>query len=64
MKINLFGAWLFAFALLIGSNGASAQTKSVAIFSYQQDEVSAEMTEGIREVLRTAGIRAGRNLTL
>jgi putative ABC transport system substrate-binding protein len=64
MKINLFGAWLFAFALLIGSNGASAQTKSVAIFSYQQDEVTAEMTEGIREVLRTAGFREGRNLKL
>jgi putative ABC transport system substrate-binding protein len=64
MKINLFGAWLFAFALLIGSNGVSAQTKSVAIFSYQQDEVSAEMTEGIREVLRSAGFREGRNLKL
>ncbi len=64
MKINLFGAWLFVCALLIGSNGVYAQTKSVAIFSYQQDEVSAEMTEGIREVLRTAGFREGRNLKL
>ncbi|CAN1527546.1 COG2984 ABC-type uncharacterized transport system, periplasmic component [Burkholderiaceae bacterium] len=64
MKINLFGAWLFAFALLIGSAGVSAQTKSVAIFSYQKDEVTAEMTEGIREVLRTAGFREGRNLKL
>ncbi|MDP4908429.1 MAG: ABC transporter substrate-binding protein [Burkholderiaceae bacterium] len=64
MKINIFGVWLFAFGLLMGSAGASAQTKSVAIFSYQQDEVTAEMTEGIREVLRTAGFREGRNLRL
>lgn len=64
MKINIFGVWLFAFGLLMGSVGASAQTKSVAIFSYQQDEVTAEMTEGIREVLRTAGFREGRNLRL
>jgi putative ABC transport system substrate-binding protein len=64
MKINLFGVWLFVFALLIGSAGVSAQTKSVAVFSYQQDEVTAEMTEGIREVLRAAGFREGRNLKL
>lgn len=64
MKINIFGVWLFAFGLLMGSAGASAQTKSVAIFSYQQDEVTAEMTEGVREVLRTAGFREGRNLRL
>ncbi len=64
MNINLLGAWLFAFALLIGSATVSAQTKSVAIFSYQKDEVTAEMTEGIREVLRTAGFREGRNLKL
>jgi len=64
MKINIFGVWLFAFALLIGSAGVSAQTKSVAVFSYQQDEVTAEMTEGIREVLRAAGFREGRNLKL
>lgn len=64
MKINIFGVWLFVFGLLMGSAGASAQTKSVAIFSYQQDEVTAEMTEGVREVLRTAGFREGRNLRL
>lgn len=64
MNKNVFGAWLFALLLLIGSTGVSAQTKSVAIFSYQKDEVSAEMTEGIREVLRSAGFREGRNLKL
>lgn len=64
MKMNMFGAWLLAFALLLGSAGALAQTKSVAIFSYQHDEVTAEMTEGIRQVLRTAGFREGRNLKL
>lgn len=64
MKIYIFGAWLFVFALLIFSAEVNAQTKSVAIFSYQQDEVTAEMTEGIREVMRTAGFREGRNLRL
>lgn len=64
MKRNIFSAWLFAFALLIVSAGVSAQTKTVAIFSYQQDEVTAEMTDGIREVLRNAGFREGRNLRL
>lgn len=64
MKIKLFSAWLLSLALLFGSGGASAQTKSVAIFSYQPDEVTSEMTEGIRQVLRTAGFREGRNLKL
>jgi putative ABC transport system substrate-binding protein len=64
MKMKLFGAWWLAFALLLGSAEVSAQTKSVAIFSYEPDEVTSEMTEGIRQVLRAAGFREGRNLKL
>ena len=64
MKIHFLVAWCLACGLLFASAGAAAQTKSVAIFTYQQDESSEEMVEGIREVLRTAGFREGRNLKL
>jgi len=59
LLLCLFGLW-FAFA----SGGARAQIKSVTIFGYQQDETLVEVAEGVREVLRGAGFREGRNLKL
>lgn len=64
MKINIFRAWVLAIGVLFASASVMAQTKSVSILSYQQDESSGEMIEGIREVLRSAGFREGRNLKL
>lgn len=68
MKMNKFsvslGTWLFSVVSLLWACSAIAQTKSVSILSYQQDEASGEMVEGIREVLRSAGFREGRNLKL
>lgn len=64
MKINRLNATFLAFILMFLSFGAWAQTKAVTIFSYQEDETTAAMTEGIRAVLRSAGFREGRNLKL
>ena len=68
MKMNKFGVclgtWLLSVASLLLACSAIAQTKSVSILSYQQDEASGEMIEGVREVLRSAGFREGRNLKL
>ena len=62
MKILVL--WLLTISVVLASPGAYSQTKSVTIFAYQQDEVLQEALEGIREVLRTAGYREGRNLKL
>ena len=68
MKMNKFGTrlgtWLLSVVSLFSACGAIAQTKTVSILTYQQDEASAEMVEGVREVLRSAGFREGRNLKL
>ena len=64
MKINRVIACWLALGLLLGSEETVAQTKSVTIFSYQNDESSTDMVNGVREVLRTAGFREGRNLKL
>lgn len=50
--------------LSFSGSGVRAQTKSVTIFAYQQDEALLESVEGVREVLRNAGFREGRNLKL
>jgi putative ABC transport system substrate-binding protein len=57
-------AFVLACVLLFASAEVWAQTKAVTIISYQKDEVTAEMVEGVREALRTAGFREGRNLKL
>lgn len=62
--IRALSPFMFACALFFSSAAAWAQTKSVAIFFYQQDEVTAAVLEGVREVLRSAGFREGRNLKL
>lgn len=68
MKMNKFGVWLGAWLLsvvsLLSACNATAQTKTVSILFYQQDEASGDMVEGVREVLRSAGFREGRNLKL
>lgn len=63
-KMNVLRAFLLAGYLMLASADVWAQTKSVAIFFYQQDEVTAEVVDGVREVLRSAGFREGRNLKL
>lgn len=64
MNIHLVVAGWLAFGLLIFNVDAAAQSKSVSILSYQKDESSVDMVEGIREVLKSAGFREGKNLTL
>jgi putative ABC transport system substrate-binding protein len=64
MKKHILCACWLALGLLLVHVEASAQTKSISILSYQNDESSAEMIEGIREVLKGAGFREGRNLKL
>lgn len=64
MKIRIASVCCLALGLLLGNSEAFAQTKSISILSYQKDESSAEMVEGIREVLKVAGFREGRNLKL
>ncbi len=66
MKIRIPGVcWLaLGLGLLLVNVESSAQTKSVSILSYQTDESSVEMVDGIREVLKSAGFREGRNLKL
>lgn len=64
MKIRIAGVCWLALGLLLCNVEASAQTKSVSILSYQKDESSVEMVDGIREVLKVAGFREGRNLKL
>jgi putative tryptophan/tyrosine transport system substrate-binding protein len=59
LLLCLFGLWL-----AIASSPVRAQTKSVTVFGYQQDETLLENAEGVREVLRAAGFREGRNLKL
>lgn len=64
MKIRIAGVCWLALALLLSNSEAFAQTKSISILSYQKDESSAEMVDGIREVLKNAGFQDGRNLKL
>lgn len=64
MKKNILGGWWLALGLLLVNVEASAQTKSVSILSYQKDESSVAMIEGVHEVLKSAGFREGRNLKL
>lgn len=64
MKIRIAGVCWLALGLLLGDSEAFAQTKSISILSYQKDESSAEMIDGLREVLKSAGFQDGRNLKL
>lgn len=64
MTTKIAVSWLFAIVLLFASAGTRAQTKSVTIFAYQQDETTQEAVESVREALRTSGFREGRNLKL
>lgn len=64
MKMRFWLLWMSALSLCFASLGAQAQMKSVTIFGYQQDEAMLETVEGVRDTLRAAGFREGRNLKL
>ena len=64
MKKHILSGWWLALGLLLVNVEVSAQTKSVSILSYQKDESSLAMIEGVHEVLKSAGFRDGRNLKL
>jgi putative ABC transport system substrate-binding protein len=64
MNMNKLGAWFLAIGMFLISATTFAQTKAVSVLSYHQDEDSEGMIDGIREVLRSAGFREGRNLKL
>lgn len=64
MKTHILVAYWLALGMLLFNAEAFAQTKSVSILTYQKDESSVDMVDGVREVLRGAGFREGRNLKL